>query len=91
MTKLTFNPLDYADFTLSLSPSLLSTAPMRCSILSSISRLDFLCYCHRWLSQENGQVLLNGTLIPGDSLHSGEVRSPLPGEFRLQSDAAIAR
>lgn len=35
--------------------------------------------------------MLNGTLIPGDALHSGEVLSPYPGEFRLQSDFAIAR
>ncbi len=35
--------------------------------------------------------MLNGTLTPGDALHDGEVLSPYPGEFRLQSDFAIAR
>ena len=35
--------------------------------------------------------MVNGTLVPGDSLHSGEVLSPYPGEFRLQSDFALGR
>ncbi|KAI0768821.1 manganese-repressed peroxidase [Trametes elegans] len=37
------------------------------------------------------ETLLNGTLTPGSALHDGEVLSPYPGEFRLQSDALIAR
>lgn len=37
------------------------------------------------------QTLLNGTEIPGNGLNVGEALSPLPGEFRLQSDLAIAR
>ncbi|KAF7440310.1 Versatile peroxidase vpl2 [Pleurotus ostreatus] len=37
------------------------------------------------------ETLLKGTLIPGDSLHKGQVKSPLPGEFRLQSDELLAR
>ncbi|KAI0630541.1 heme peroxidase [Trametes polyzona] len=39
------------------------------------------------------ETLLNGTLTPGSALHSdaGEALSPLPGEFRLESDFLIAR
>jgi len=37
------------------------------------------------------EVLLKGTAFPGDGAHQGEVQSPLAGEFRLQSDAALAR
>ncbi|KAI0737537.1 manganese peroxidase [Daedaleopsis nitida] len=37
------------------------------------------------------ETMLNGTLTPGDALHDGEVLSPYPGEFRLQSDFALAR
>ena len=37
------------------------------------------------------ETMLNGTLIPGDALHNGEVLSPYPGEFRLQSDFALGR
>ena len=37
------------------------------------------------------ETMLNGTLIPGDALHDGEVLSPYPGEFRLQSDFALGR
>ena len=37
------------------------------------------------------ETMLNGTLTPGNGLHGGEVLSPYPGEFRLQSDFAIAR
>ncbi|TFK70626.1 manganese peroxidase 1 [Pluteus cervinus] len=37
------------------------------------------------------ETLLKGTVIPGASLHPGEVKSPLQGEFRLQSDFALAR
>ncbi|KAI0358140.1 manganese-repressed peroxidase [Trametes cingulata] len=37
------------------------------------------------------ETLLNGTVTPGDGLHPGEVQSPLPGEFRLQSDFLISR
>ncbi|KAJ8517199.1 hypothetical protein ONZ45_g5603 [Pleurotus djamor] len=37
------------------------------------------------------ETLLKGTVIPGDGLHKGEVKSPLPGEFRLESDGAFAR
>ncbi|KAH8806851.1 heme peroxidase [Flagelloscypha sp. PMI_526] len=38
------------------------------------------------------EVLLNGTAYPGNGPHgASEVLSPLPGEFRLQSDFAIAR
>ncbi|KAF8889890.1 versatile peroxidase VPS1 [Infundibulicybe gibba] len=37
------------------------------------------------------ETLLKGTLYPGDGPHHGEVMSPIRGEFRLQSDAAIAR
>lgn len=35
--------------------------------------------------------MLNGTTTPGSALHDGEVQSPLPGEFRLQSDFLIGR
>ncbi|KAI1791340.1 manganese peroxidase [Ganoderma leucocontextum] len=37
------------------------------------------------------ETMLNGTLVPGNGLQDGEVLSPYPGEFRLQSDFAIAR
>ncbi|KAF8889952.1 heme peroxidase [Infundibulicybe gibba] len=37
------------------------------------------------------ETLLKGTLFPGDGPHPGEAMSPIRGEFRLQSDAAIAR
>ncbi|KAI0069738.1 manganese peroxidase isozyme precursor [Panus rudis PR-1116 ss-1] len=37
------------------------------------------------------ETLLKGTLFPGNGSHDGEVQSPLAGEFRLQSDFAIAR
>nr|QOW95912.1 manganese peroxidase GbMnP_U35959 [Ganoderma boninense] len=37
------------------------------------------------------ETMLNGTLIPGDALHDGEVLSPYPGEFRLQSDFELSR
>ncbi|KZV89005.1 peroxidase MNP2 [Exidia glandulosa HHB12029] len=37
------------------------------------------------------EVLLQGTAFPGNGSHEGEVESPLPGEFRLQSDRDLAR
>jgi len=37
------------------------------------------------------EVLLKGVAFPGNGSQPGEVLSPLPGEVRLQSDAAIAR
>ena len=37
------------------------------------------------------QTLLTGTLFPGNGSNVGEVMSPLEGEFRLFSDANIAR
>ncbi|TCD62521.1 Manganese peroxidase 3 [Steccherinum ochraceum] len=37
------------------------------------------------------ETLLTGTLFPGNGSNVGEVLSPLAGEFRLQSDFAIAR
>ena len=37
------------------------------------------------------QTLLKGTLFPGNGSNVGEVESPLEGEFRLFSDAEIAR
>lgn len=37
------------------------------------------------------EVQLRGVLFPGNGSHEGEVESPLPGEFRLQSDGALAR
>ncbi|KZV98007.1 manganese peroxidase [Exidia glandulosa HHB12029] len=37
------------------------------------------------------ETLLKGTAFPGDGAHQGESESPLPGEFRLESDDAIAR
>ncbi|TFK82314.1 class II peroxidase [Polyporus arcularius HHB13444] len=37
------------------------------------------------------ETMLNGTLTPGNGLQNGEVLSPYPGEFRLQSDFAIGR
>ncbi|CAL1697225.1 unnamed protein product [Somion occarium] len=37
------------------------------------------------------ETLLKGTAFPGNGANTGEVQSPLPGEFRLQSDFAIAR
>ena len=39
------------------------------------------------------ETMLNGTLTPGAAIQagSGEVLSPYPGEFRLQSDFLIAR
>ncbi|KAJ7055734.1 heme peroxidase [Mycena amicta] len=37
------------------------------------------------------ETLLVGTTFPGNGSNVGELLSPLAGEFRLQSDAAIAR
>ncbi|KAJ6578484.1 manganese peroxidase isozyme precursor [Mycena capillaripes] len=37
------------------------------------------------------ETLLTGTAFPGNGSNQGEVVSPLAGEFRLQSDFAIAR
>nr|ACA48488.1 manganese peroxidase [Ganoderma lucidum]ACD44889.1 manganase peroxidase [Ganoderma lucidum] len=37
------------------------------------------------------ETMLNGTLVPGNGLQNGEVNSPYPGEFRLQSDFALSR
>ena len=37
------------------------------------------------------ETLLQGTLFPGNGSNVGEVMSPLEGEFRLFSDAEIAR
>ena len=37
------------------------------------------------------ETLLTGTLFPGNGSNVGEVMSPLGGEFRLFSDANIAR
>ncbi|KAH8101633.1 manganese peroxidase 1 [Cristinia sonorae] len=37
------------------------------------------------------ETLLKGTAFPGNGPNVGEVKSPLAGEFRLQSDFAIAR
>ncbi|KAH9848069.1 versatile peroxidase VPS1 [Lenzites betulinus] len=38
------------------------------------------------------ETLLEGTLFPGpNGSHVGEAKSPIPGEFRLQSDDLIAR
>ncbi|KZV88999.1 fungal versatile peroxidase from pleurotus Eryngii [Exidia glandulosa HHB12029] len=37
------------------------------------------------------EVQLRGTLFPGNGSHEGEVESPMPGEFRLQSDHEFAR
>ncbi|KAJ7803221.1 heme peroxidase [Mycena leptocephala] len=37
------------------------------------------------------ETLLIGTAFPGNGSNQGEVESPLPGEFRLQSDFELAR
>ncbi|KDR65833.1 hypothetical protein GALMADRAFT_106691 [Galerina marginata CBS 339.88] len=37
------------------------------------------------------EVLLKGTLFPGNGPQSGEVESPIAGEMRLQSDFAISQ
>ncbi|KAJ7486980.1 putative versatile peroxidase [Mycena latifolia] len=37
------------------------------------------------------ETQLRGTLFPGNGSNPGEVQSPLAGELRLQSDAALAR
>ena len=37
------------------------------------------------------ETLLVGTVFPGNGSNVGEVMSPLEGEFRLFSDAEIAR
>ena len=37
------------------------------------------------------ETLLKGTAFPGLGLHSGEVKSPYPGEMRLESDFLLAR
>jgi manganese peroxidase len=41
-------------------------------------------------SQFFAETLLTGTLFPGNGSNQGELLSPLAGEFRLQSDFAIA-
>ncbi|KAJ3535733.1 hypothetical protein NMY22_g6354 [Coprinellus aureogranulatus] len=45
----------------------------------------------RFDSQFFVETLLKGVLYPGHVIGEAEVRSPLPGEFRMQSDFAIAR
>ncbi|RDB18166.1 Versatile peroxidase VPL2 [Hypsizygus marmoreus] len=37
------------------------------------------------------ETLLVGNLVPGNGINEGEVQSPIAGEFRLQSDALLAR
>jgi len=37
------------------------------------------------------EVMLRGTLFPGNGSHQGEVQSPLPGEFRLLTDHLFDR
>ena len=37
------------------------------------------------------EVMLRGTLFPGDGPNPGEEQSPLPGEFRLLSDPVFDR
>ncbi|KAL0955805.1 hypothetical protein HGRIS_002013 [Hohenbuehelia grisea] len=37
------------------------------------------------------ETLLKGKLIPGHGVNDGQVLSPNPGEFRLESDFALAR
>ncbi|KZV88636.1 manganese peroxidase [Exidia glandulosa HHB12029] len=37
------------------------------------------------------EVQLRGTSFPGNGSHEGQVESPMPGEFRLQSDHEFAR
>ncbi|THU96944.1 heme peroxidase [Dendrothele bispora CBS 962.96] len=37
------------------------------------------------------ETLLEGTMFPGNGSHPGEVMSPFPDEFRLQSDFLLAR
>lgn len=37
------------------------------------------------------EVLLKGSLFPGNGSQPGEVKSPLAGEMRLQSDFAISQ
>ena len=45
----------------------------------------------RFDSQFYVEVLLNGTLWPGNADTAGEVESPLAGELRIESDYLIAR
>lgn len=35
--------------------------------------------------------MLAGTLAPGNGTNVGQVLSPIPGEFRLQSDLEFSR
>ncbi|KAF4564574.1 Versatile peroxidase vpl2 [Pleurotus pulmonarius] len=37
------------------------------------------------------EVLLKGTLVPGNGTHTGQALSPIPGEIRIQSDFLLAR
>jgi hypothetical protein len=93
MITLTFDALACADIPLLVRPLhsfRQHLPPIRCSPFSSISRSDFTL-APDVLSHEDEQVLLRGMLIPVGAMHSGDGLSTLSGEFRLQSDATIAR
>jgi hypothetical protein len=93
MITLTFDALACDDIPLLVRPLhsfRQHLPPIRCSLFSSISRSDFTLAPDA-LSHKNEQVLLRGILIPFGGLRSGEGLFALSGEFRLQSDATIAR
>jgi hypothetical protein len=93
MITLTFDALACTDISLLVHPLhsfRQHLPPIRCSLFSSISGSDFTL-APNVLSHENEQVLLREILIPVGGLRSGEDLSALSGEFRLQSDATIAR
>ena len=54
--------------------------------------LVIMCYTRKLvLTLIQPQTLLKGELFPGNGSNQGEVKSPLHGEFRLQSDFELAR
>ena len=67
-----------------------STQPSALSTTSSSLRYVEHYYLGANILSIPSQTLLTGTLFPGNGSNQGELLSPLPGEFRLQSDFAIA-
>ncbi|KAF7300884.1 Peroxidase [Mycena kentingensis (nom. inval.)] len=60
----------------------------------SVTEVVALLASHSIVAQDHVVVvetLLKGTAFPGNGSNVGELASPLAGEFRLQSDALIAR
>ncbi|KAG5220117.1 MnP-short, short manganese peroxidase [Salix suchowensis] len=62
--------------------------PVRCRLFS---RTPFDSTPSAFDAQFFLEVLLKGTLAPGNGTHTGQALSPIPGEIRIQSDFLLAR